>query len=237
MESAADELVQRAWRQSNDEWRIDAGVVANAPIALARRLMRRALAEAAQGRPVSYAHVEAALGLAIRGGSAIEGPGVRMQRVGSEVVLKGRPAGARGRPQTSSPNPFALALSIPGEVTAPDGRWVLTAESGIEANCAVTGTEFAVRVRRDLIGDVLAVRNRRPGDRFAPAGLIGRKKLQDFFVDRKVARDRRDSVPIVVDGRDRIVWVAGHAIDREFAVTDSAQAVVVLRLKLLGGRG
>ena len=36
----------------------------------------------------------------------------------------------------------------------------------------------------------LAVRSRRPGDRFRPAGMRGRrKKLQDFFVDRKVARD------------------------------------------------
>ena len=33
----------------------------------------------------------------------------------------------------------------------------------------------------------LAVRNRRPGDRFRPVGLGGRKKLQDYFVDRKVA--------------------------------------------------
>ena len=37
------------------------------------------------------------------------------------------------------------------------------------------------------------------------------------------------------DADDRIVWVAGHAIDREFAVTDAAQAVLILRLKLLGG--
>jgi hypothetical protein len=41
----------------------------------------------------------------------------------------------------------------------------------------------------------------------------------------------RDRVPIVVDGADRIVWVAGHAIDHEFRVTDPAQAVLILRLK------
>jgi tRNA(Ile)-lysidine synthase len=82
---------------------------------------------------------------------------------------------------------------------------------------------------------VLSVRNRRPGDRFRPLGLGGRKKLQDFFVDRKVARDHRDAVPIVVDDHDRIVWVAGHAIDEDFRVTDPAQAVLILRLKGVGG--
>ena len=77
----------------------------------------------------------------------------------------------------------------------------------------------------------IAVRNRRPGDRFRPLGLGGGKKLQDFFVDRKVARDRRDRVPLVVDRSDRIIWVAGHGIDERFRVMDPAQAVVVLRLR------
>ena len=79
------------------------------------------------------------------------------------------------------------------------------------------------------------VRNRRPGDRFHPLGLRGRKKLQDFFVDRKIARRERDLVPLVVDERDRIVWVAGHGIDAEFGVTDPTKAVLILRLKRLGG--
>jgi tRNA(Ile)-lysidine synthase len=76
----------------------------------------------------------------------------------------------------------------------------------------------------------LAVRNRRDGDRFRPVGLRGRKKLQDFFVDRKVRRAERDAVPIVVDETDRIVWVAGYGIDEAFRVTDTAQVMLLLRL-------
>jgi len=96
------------------------------------------------------------------------------------------------------------------------------------------GTHVAL-VRGDLFAGSLAVRNRRPGDRFRPIGLDGRKKLQDFFVDRKVARASRDAVPIVVDEMDRIVWVAGYGIDEAFRVTDPAQAVLILKLKALGG--
>src|SRR5215471_14975574 len=82
----------------------------------------------------------------------------------------------------------------------------------------------------------LAARNRRPGDRSARLGLGGQKqKLQDFFVDRKVARAERDLVPLVVDAADRIVWVGGHTIDEAFRVTNPAQAVIILRLKGLGG--
>src|SRR5438309_652506 len=90
-------------------------------------------------------------------------------------------------------------------------------------------------LRGDLCGESLAVRNRRAGDRFRPMGLGGRKKLQDYFVDRKIPRDRRDTVPIVVDGADRIVWVAGYGIDESFRVTDGSQGVVILTFKAVGG--
>ena len=52
----------------------------------------------------------------------------------------------------------------------------------------------------------LAVRSRRPGDRLAGR----RKKVQDLFVDLKVAKGERDAWPIVVHGED-VVAVPGVA--------------------------
>jgi tRNA(Ile)-lysidine synthase len=101
----------------------------------------------------------------------------------------------------------------------------------MEALRAAAGNRAVAVVAADLEGDALAIRNRRPGDRFSPLGLEGRKKLQDFLVDRKVPRAARDGVPLVVDGADRIVWVAGHEIDRAFRVTDASQTVVILTLR------
>jgi tRNA(Ile)-lysidine synthase len=77
----------------------------------------------------------------------------------------------------------------------------------------------------------LVVRSRRPGDIFRPLGLHGRKKLQDFFVDAKVRRAERDTVPVVVDSKGQIVWVAGWSVAEEFRVTDRTKAVVILKLK------
>jgi hypothetical protein len=42
-------------------------------------------------------------------------------------------------------------------------------------------------------------------------------------------------VPLVVDARDRIVWVAGHQIDAAFRVTDGSQPVLLLKFKAVGG--
>ena len=81
----------------------------------------------------------------------------------------------------------------------------------------------------------LTVRSRKPGDVLRPLGLGGRKKLQDLFVDGKVERAVRDTVPVVVDAGGQIVWVAGHALADDFRVTDHTKAVVILRRTTLGG--
>jgi tRNA(Ile)-lysidine synthetase-like protein len=83
----------------------------------------------------------------------------------------------------------------------------------------------------------LVVRSRRAGDSLRPFGMRGRKKLQDVLVDRKVPRAQRDRVPIVCDGRDRILWVAGQVTCEDGRITDSTQAVVILKLSRLGEDG
>jgi len=84
----------------------------------------------------------------------------------------------------------------------------------------------------------LTVRSRKPGDRFSPLGMGGRqKKLQDVLVDRKVARDARESLPLVVDSADKIVWVVGESVAEDFRVTEASQAVIFLKARRLGGPG
>jgi len=64
-----------------------------------------------------------------------------------------------------------------------------------------------------------------------------RKKLQDLFVDRKIPREFRDSVPLVVDDDDRIVWVVGEGVAEDFRVTAPSQGVIFLKARRLGGLG
>ncbi len=49
------------------------------------------------------------------------------------------------------------------------------------------------------------VRARRPGDRIAPRGMSGHKKLQDYYVDRKVPRRERDAAPVIACGAE-VLW-------------------------------
>ncbi len=109
------------------------------------------------------------------------------------------------------------------------------ADGGLDRLLAQADGRTAV-VDAGSLGLPLRVRSRRSGDRIRPLGLGGTKKLQDLFVDRKVPEPERDKVPLVVDARDRIVWVAGHATGEDFRVTARTTAVVILRLDRWGDR-
>ena len=168
-------------------------------------------------------------GLAVCGGSAVRGLDIRLPDV---HYLQRHGADGYALPHRIDHSANMRSLAEAG--------WVVSAEEACSApaagrrNDAILGKGAVAVVRRDRCPATLAVRNRRPGDRFRPPG-VGRKKLQDFFVDLKVARRDRDAVPLVVDELDRIVWVAGYAIDGDFRVTSPVEAVVILRLKVLGG--
>jgi tRNA(Ile)-lysidine synthase len=158
-----------------------------------------------------------------------------MERIGGKLVLTGSRPRNLGNPG-NPPNLFEYPLSIPGEARLGEGIGVLSAEplgpeSGVPEGAAATGRGPSAWVRADICTPPLVVRNRRPGDRFRPVGVGGQKKVQDYFVDRKVVRSSRDQVPLVVDGRGRIVWVAGFGIDEAFRVTDASQSVLLLRLR------
>ena len=69
--------------------------------------------------------------------------------------------------------------------------------------------------------DRLQVRSWISGDRFYPLGAPGRKKLQDWFIDRHVPCRERKLLPVVLTERSEIIWIPGfppaekYRIERE----------------------
>lgn len=55
----------------------------------------------------------------------------------------------------------------------------------------------------------LYVRNRRDGDKIDVKNMIGRKKVNDIFIDEKIKTKDRELWPVVLDAEDNIVWIPG----------------------------
>lgn len=228
--------------------RLDAAALGEVPPALARRVVRDAL-DGGDAPFVGFEHIDALLALSERG--SVDLPGVRATRRGGVITVergtprgpraRGTARGARPEPRGPKENGFQYSLSIPGEVEVREAGWAISAQV-VDADPTAARHRLSARgdsvvVRAAGLGPELTVRSRRPGDTFRPLGLGGRKKLQDFFVDRKVAREERDRVPLVVDARDRIVWVVGQTVAEDFKVTGPAEGVILLKARRLGGPG
>jgi tRNA(Ile)-lysidine synthase len=205
--------------------------------AIAVRVARLALHRVAPGRFVGFTHIERLLEFARqpdeRGTLSL--PGQHVARRGPTLVL----SKARFTPFSNS---FQVLLSIPGEVTF--GSWAISATrcpravSHWEGELDWEHRRWEAVLDAERVSPVLTVRSRRPGDRFKPLGMGGReKKLQDVLVDRKIERERRDSLPLVVDEIDRILWVVGEAVSEDFRVTEPSRAVIFLKARRLGGQG
>jgi len=80
----------------------------------------------------------------------------------------------------------------------------------------------------DRFTEPLVVRAWQAGDRFFPHGMKGKsKKLQDFFTDKKVPRQVRGKVPLLV-APEGILWVVGMRQDERFAVRGATTHYLVV---------
>ncbi|MDD6735195.1 MAG: tRNA lysidine(34) synthetase TilS [Clostridiales bacterium] len=74
----------------------------------------------------------------------------------------------------------------------------------------------------------LVVRSKKTGDVFYPVGMTGKKKLSDYFTDKKIALSERGKIPLLVqDGR--IVSVIGMRNDRRFTNEKYIEYKIVLK--------
>ena len=240
LDGLAAEALARASRQTSAAaWEIDAapaGGHADGPGASRRPIgpragRRRPVRRFRPRRAASRTRRREADRTAVAAGPVCTGR--RRRAAGARFAAGPRP-GRRARCQRDS-EPFSSRRCLYQERQyLDDGRAVSSElrlgglgdlDRGRPAGGAVTAT-----IDADLAAG-LAVRFRRPGDRFRPLGLAGHKKLQDFFVDRKVPRAERARTPLVVDAGDRVVWVAGYAVSEDFRVSERTRAVVILKLR------
>ena len=80
----------------------------------------------------------------------------------------------------------------------------------------------------------LYLRTIQPGDRFAPLGMEGSRKIQDILTDLKVPRDRRNEMP-VLECRGELVWLPGYCVARGWAVEGRDAASLRIRIQRAKG--
>lgn len=132
------------------------------------------------------------------------------------------------------PEPFVVDLRVPGETELPDGRRiVVTKHVGSPAEWPeATGMEAVFDAA--AVGGCLRARSLRPGDRLAPLGMQGSRKVSDILVDAKVPVAQRAGLVSITDWTDSILWLPGLRMSRSAAITGTTTSYYRVRLTQAG---
>jgi tRNA(Ile)-lysidine synthase len=178
------------------------GVVAvpalrEAPVAIGRRMLRRAIEDAGGLAAISSRHIDAVRALALSpspSGHRVMLPGGRQALVTFDEVRIG-PAATPGAA-------YSFPLPVPGRVALPGGLAIVAepvaGALGDDENTAVIAAE-----------EPLVVRTRQAGDRVR----VGRREmsLKRFLMSRQVPSTDRGALPLVAAG-NRVLWIPGLAV-------------------------
>ena len=149
-------------------------------------------------------------------GSVCAGGGLTVHTVyGRLYIVKERP-----RPNCSYPLPLRESVQIV-ETGA-----VITAKKKNKVTKTPEDKKHTIYLScKKVQTSELSVRFRKNGDVFYPIGFGHKKKLQDYFVDKKLPRFIRDFVPLLMVG-DKIAWVCGYRADQRFCPEENDDSVI-----------
>jgi tRNA(Ile)-lysidine synthase len=75
----------------------------------------------------------------------------------------------------------------------------------------------------------LSIRKWQKGDYFYPLGMKQKKKLSDFFVDKKISILEKRNIFVLVSGNE-IVWIIGYRIDNRYKLTADTEIIMQITL-------
>lgn len=118
---------------------------------------------------------------------------------------------------------FSMELNIPGE----------TKGSGLRMECRIFEKDFQQIPQKtytkwlnyDKIKGTVEVRTRKPGDYLVINSSGGRKKLKEYFIERKVPRERRDQIMLVAQGQE-ILWAVGLRLNEAYKVLPDTRQIL-----------
>ncbi len=166
---------------------------------------------------LSLSHVEALMAMC-KGGEGSKGlslpDGVEAVREYNRLYVR------RGR---SEPQPVEeVLITAPG--VYPFSRMLFVVRKGDLGNVVADG-RWSASFDPSKVDFPLVLRYKRPGDRLFIPG-VGRKKLQDFFVDLKVPRRLRERIPLLTTVEGDVLWVVGYR-QREDLKPTGREAIMV----------
>ena len=229
IEAMLPDIIQKVLSVEREAVRIGREAFSRLLPALQRRVLRKAIELVAGDDAIDHSWIRTgeALGFMTeaQSGRSMEVPGgLLLEREYDDLVIRAR----------KQETVFCVPLAVPGETAVSAARLsigTLLLETLPDPGADGGNYLWQAVFDYDKISLPLYLRNRRPGDRFCPAGMGGRsKKLQDYFVDEKVPQMRRNTAPLLATEQD-VVWIVGMRTDGRFLPGPGTTKVLVVQVR------
>lgn len=205
---------------------MDADILRNLPVALLREVIRCEIRRVKSDlTDITYEQVESIVAAIYSTSDS------RITLTTGDIYATRRGSTFRIHRKTArfKPDPFAIELTVPGVTDIEPLSARITAEFVERPRPGKTAPD-TVLIDSEAVSGNLTARNVRPGDRIAPFGMKGTKKLQDVFVDGKIPVHDRDWALVVTDD-EKILWVAGVVASEACRVTDKTTRAIRLKIE------
>ena len=226
------EVVSGEWLASHSKVSqkglVEIGVTAllELPLAVRKRVIRHCIKTVAGGLSgVSLKHIHAVHQLAAgrrSQGTLCLPKGLVVDRVYDRLSFRMGPA-ARA-------SDYFYLLKKPGRFTLEEAACVLFMEEMPREKGSIRESDpWTAHLDAERIRYPLVLRNFRPGDKFIPLGMRGHKKVKDLFIDRKVPKDLRSRLPILLSG-DEILWICGMMLGQVAKVSPRTEKILKIKI-------
>ena len=210
--------------------RIQADGLINLHPALAKRVLRSALREAVGNlKGFEKRHIEAALKVAgDHTGSACQLPNkIRVEKSYAWLVISREVTNPLKEVEKKDQKCYHILVY--GKNDLLDGTVVEMQKLENLSEVHLSGEHKTIYIDAEKVRSQLVARNRAEGDRFTPIGMSGSKKLKDFFIDRKVPKEKRDTLLLICDEKD-VVWTTGDVISDRYKLTKDSREIIKIKI-------
>ncbi|HRG38138.1 MAG TPA: tRNA lysidine(34) synthetase TilS, partial [Bacteroidia bacterium] len=94
----------------------------------------------------------------------------------------------------------------------------------------ISKTDDLVMIDLDKLKFPLTIRKWETSDVFQPFGMKGKKKLSDFFIDKKLSLIQKENSWLLCSD-EKIVWVIGMRLDDRFKINPDTTSMFIVKQK------
>lgn len=226
---ALDDFVSLAARKeiasALSEQELDISRFAALHPALQAELIRQFIAsQTGSLRRIDRVHIDAVRQLCLDGppNNSLDIPGgIRLVREYARLKVSARPRAAAS---------FMVKLNEEGTTEIPEANYIFDAAVVSAREVGSIENKFEAFFDAREASQGLIARNFRPGDRIAPLGMSGHRKVKDVFIDNKLSPSNRLTFP-VIELNCALAWLPGLVRGRVGLVTEATTSVLRLRAK------